>query len=47
MMEAIVVLASIIQRYKLAPSRASPAFPLPKPLITLRPEGVPLLITPR
>jgi len=47
MMEAILVIASVVQRYRLEPSSSSRAFPQPKPLITLRPEAVPLLILPR
>ena len=47
MMEAILVVASVVQQYRLRPSNPGAAFPLPKPLITLRPESVPLLITRR
>lgn len=42
MMEAILVVVSVVQRFRLAPSGP---FPTPKPLITLRPEAVPLRIT--
>jgi hypothetical protein len=47
MMEAILVLAAILQRYNLSPDPGAPAFPTPRPLITLRPEKVPLSIQPR
>lgn len=47
MMEAILVLASVLQRFKLSPARPGAEFPKPKPLITLRPEAVPLLLTRR
>ncbi|KAG1680799.1 hypothetical protein FOA52_008132 [Chlamydomonas sp. UWO 241] len=47
MMEAILVIASLVQRYRLSPSPDSPGFPEPKPMITLRPEAVPLSISRR
>lgn len=47
MMEAILVVASVLQRYKLKPVSSRPDFPKPKPLITLRPEAVHISISPR
>eukprot|EP00198_Chlamydomonas_reinhardtii_P000787 XP_001690122.1 cytochrome P450 [Chlamydomonas reinhardtii] len=52
MMEALLVLAALLQRYSLAlppaaGSSSGGAFPKPKPLLTLRPEAVVLRISPR
>ena len=47
MMEAILVVASVLQKYNLKPVSSCPDFPKPKPLITLRPEAVHLSISPR
>ncbi|KAG2496159.1 hypothetical protein HYH03_005761 [Edaphochlamys debaryana] len=54
MMEAMLVLAAVLQRYSLelpaaagAGAGADRGFPKPKPLITLRPEAAVLRITPR
>jgi hypothetical protein len=44
MMEALLVLAAILQRYSLS---LPGAFPTPKPLLTLRPEAVRLRISRR
>jgi len=47
MMEAMLVVAAVLQRYQLSPPSPGAPFPQPKPLITLRPEAVPLRISPR
>ncbi|KAL6746717.1 cytochrome P450 [Haematococcus lacustris] len=47
MMEAILVIASLLQRYELAPVTRDAPFPLPKPLITLRPSSVQLRLKAR
>ncbi|KAG2448545.1 hypothetical protein HYH02_006436 [Chlamydomonas schloesseri] len=48
MMEALLVLAAVLQRYSLAlPPGGSSSFPKPKPLLTLRPEAVVLRVSPR
>jgi len=46
MMEAILVVAALLQRYELRPAPGG-AFPAPKALLTLRPEGVPLRVLAR
>lgn len=46
MMEAILVVAALLQRYELRPP-PSAGFPRPKALLTLRPEGVPLTVARR
>ncbi len=43
MMEAVLVLASILQRYELCRVPGAP-FPLPDPSITLRPQSVRVLL---
>ena len=47
MTEAVLVLAMLLQRYELQPLSPAAGFPRPKPLLTLRPEGVPLRVLPR
>jgi len=47
MMEAILVVAAILQRFELTPAPGAPAFPAAKPLLTLRPDAVRLRIVPR
>ena len=47
MMEALLVLAALLQRHELIPPAPGAAFPAPKPMITLRPSEVPLRILPR
>jgi len=42
--EAVLVLATALQTYRLDPPTPGAPFPTPKPLITLRPESVPLRI---
>ncbi len=46
MLEAVVVLASVLQRFRLAPV-PSAAFPAAEPRITLRPAAVDLIVDPR
>jgi cytochrome P450 len=46
MMEAVLVLAALLQRYELAPAPGR-RFPRPKALLTLRPEGAPLRVVSR
>ncbi len=46
-MEAIIVLAAILQRYEMSPAAPGAAFPRPAPLLTLRPEAVRLKLVPR
>lgn len=43
MMEAVLVLAAVLQRYRLQPLPGA-AFPTAQPQITLRPEAVRLLL---
>ncbi|KAK9830754.1 hypothetical protein WJX74_005464 [Apatococcus lobatus] len=40
MMEASIILAAILQRYQLKPSRVQPSFPTADPQITLRPQEI-------
>jgi hypothetical protein len=47
MMEAVLVLAALLQRYEVRPEGPSSALPSPKPLLTLRPDGVRLRIVQR
>jgi cytochrome P450 len=42
MTEAVLVLAMMLQRYELQPVTPAAGFPRPKPMLTLRPEAVPL-----
>ncbi len=46
MLEAVVVLASVLQRFRLAPVPGA-AFPAAEPRITLRPAAVDLIVDPR
>jgi hypothetical protein len=46
MVEAVLVLAALLQRYELRPP-PSGAFPRPRAMLTLRPEGVPLAVARR
>jgi len=46
MLEAVVVLASVLQRFRLAPVPGA-AFPAAEPRITLRPAAVELIVDPR
>jgi cytochrome P450 len=46
MMEAVLALAALLQRYALAPAPGA-RFPRPKALLTLRPDGAPLRVLPR
>ncbi|KAF5834729.1 cytochrome P450, partial [Dunaliella salina] len=46
MQEAILVIATVLQLYRLMPPHQA-SFPVPKPLITLRPEEVRLQVVPR
>lgn len=46
MVEAVLVLAALLQRYELAPAPGA-GFPRPKALLTLRPDGVPLRVLTR
>ena len=45
MLEAVVVLASILQRFRLSPVPGA-AFPAAEPRITLRPSAVELVVDP-
>ena len=47
MMEALLVLSALLQRYEVQPVNPGAAFPKPKALLTLRPEGVPLRVVQR
>jgi cytochrome P450 len=47
MTEAILIVAMLLQRYELQPMTPAAGFPRPKPMLTLRPEAVPLRITRR
>jgi hypothetical protein len=47
MTEAVLVLAMLLQRYELQPVSPAAGFPRAKPMLTLRPEGVPLRMLPR
>jgi cytochrome P450 len=44
MMEALLVLSALLQRFEVEPLHPGAPFPKPKALLTLRPEGVPLRI---
>lgn len=46
MVEAVIVLASVLRRFELRPPPGG-GFPSPKALLTLRPAGVPLRVLPR
>jgi hypothetical protein len=46
MMEAVLVLAAVLQRYEVRPLPGA-AFPAAKPQITLRPESARLLLRKR
>ncbi|KAI8472926.1 MAG: cytochrome P450 [Monoraphidium minutum] len=46
MIEAVLVLAALLQRYRLAPP-PNAGFPRPKALLTLRPDGVPVAVSRR
>lgn len=46
MMETMLILASILQRYNLTPGGPDNSFPTAKPLLTLRPEAVLVTLTP-
>jgi hypothetical protein len=47
MMEAVLVLAALLQRYKVEQEGPASQMPSPKPLLTLRPDGVRLRIVQR
>lgn len=47
MMEAVLVVAAAVQRYRLSPPAPGAPFPEAKPQITLRPGEVTLRLTPR
>jgi hypothetical protein len=47
MTEAVLVLAMLLQRYELQPVSPAAGFPRPKPMLTLRPEAVPLRVVRR
>jgi hypothetical protein len=47
MTEAVLVLALMLQRYELQPVSRAAGFPRPKPMLTLRPEAVPLRVVRR
>jgi hypothetical protein len=47
MMEAVLVIAALVRKFELRPAPQQPDFPQPAPLITLRPQQVPLLLTER
>eukprot|EP00775_Hariotina_reticulata_P008971 gene8971-9146_t len=44
MTEAVIILAMLLQRYELKPVTPAAGFPRAKPMLTLRPEAVPLRI---
>jgi cytochrome P450 len=45
--EAVVVVAMVLQRFSLAPAEQAQRFPQPQPLITLRPQSVRVRVLPR
>lgn len=47
MTEAVLVLALLLQRYELQPVSRAAGFPRPQPMLTLRPEAVPLRVVRR
>jgi cytochrome P450 len=46
-MEAVIVLATVLQHWELQPAAAGAPFPRPQPLLTLRPEEVRLKLVRR